>query len=331
MLRVLRHYLPLRRALLVFSETVVITAVLAAGMTWHLLKPTPTVLALLTQSSLSLEGARLRCLISAFLLTLLSQFAISFNELYDFRISTSRFDRASRFVGSTGSAIAVALSAVLLARVWELSRVFDFPGMPLSQLVQTLVFTMLAAFGILYLWRGAFHFVLRKWNFNARVLILGAGDQARSLAREMLERPDSGYEAIGLIPEAETPVRKARAEGTPPAILERSGYAARNGGGNGDGHKPAGATLLLEPIPLTAGTQALETRPQPKPLTESLFDLVLRMDVDVVVVALEDRRGHLPVEELLRCRLAGIAVREREALYELITAASRSRRCARPT
>ena len=39
----------------------------------------------------------------------------------------------------------------------------------------------------------------------------------------------------------------------------------------------------------------------------------------MLVVALEDRRKTLPTDELLTCRLAGISVREREALYEHIT------------
>ena len=39
----------------------------------------------------------------------------------------------------------------------------------------------------------------------------------------------------------------------------------------------------------------------------------------MVAVALEDRRGNLPTDELLSCRLAGIEVREREALYEQVT------------
>src|SRR5688572_6268300 len=142
MLRVLRHYLPLRRALLVFSETALIFAVLATGMSAHLWDtPTVAVLAEITGASLTQSDARIRCYISAFLVAVLAQIAIAFNELYDFRVSSSRYDRASRFVGSTGSAVALALVVVLLARSWELERVFDFPGLTTSQLVQTLVFT----------------------------------------------------------------------------------------------------------------------------------------------------------------------------------------------
>ncbi|MCK6446954.1 MAG: TIGR03013 family PEP-CTERM/XrtA system glycosyltransferase [Planctomycetes bacterium] len=334
MLRVLRHYLPLRRALLVFSETVLLTVVLAAGMSAHLLDPSKATLEGLVNLGLSIDAARWRCAISAFLLTVLSQVAISFNELYNFRISTSRYDRASRFVGSAGSAILVALAAVVFARAVELKRVLDFPPMPILQLVQTLVFTMLLGFGLMYLWRGAFHFVLRKWNFSARVLILGAGEQARSLAKEILERPDSGFEVVGMLPEAPLAPRDDGPSETN-FFLRSSGLAALapaahagngsahggNGKSNGSHAETAAApsqALLLEPIPAVA-TLAEEPEAYSKPLSEPLFELVERLGVDVVAVALQDRRGHLPVEELLRCRLAGIAVKEREALYELIT------------
>src|SRR5262249_11107837 len=101
MLRVLRHYLPLRRALLIFSETFLLSVVLAAAMTSHLISPNRTVQALITQEGLGLSTARARCVFSAFLLAVLCQVAIAFNELYDFRVSGSRYDRASRFVGST--------------------------------------------------------------------------------------------------------------------------------------------------------------------------------------------------------------------------------------
>ncbi|HKX45671.1 MAG TPA: TIGR03013 family XrtA/PEP-CTERM system glycosyltransferase, partial [Planctomycetota bacterium] len=52
---------------------------------------------------------------------------------------------------------------------------------------------------------------------------------------------------------------------------------------------------------------------------ESLHALARRLRIDDVVVAVEDRRGTMPIEELLRCRLAGIVVEEGEALYERVT------------
>ena len=56
-----------------------------------------------------------RCIYSSLLLAVLSQIAIAFNELYDVRISGSRYDRASRFVESAGSALGLTLVALVLA------------------------------------------------------------------------------------------------------------------------------------------------------------------------------------------------------------------------
>ena len=66
------------------------------------LVPTEGVIATLAQMGLGQEGAYDRCILSAFLLAALSQVLISFNELYDFRVSSSRYERASRFVESAG-------------------------------------------------------------------------------------------------------------------------------------------------------------------------------------------------------------------------------------
>lgn len=54
-------------------------------------------------------------------------------------------------------------------------------------------------------------------------------------------------------------------------------------------------------------------------VVEELNDIVIKERVDRVVVALSDRRGHLPVDQLLRLRLQGRAViEEGTTLYERI-------------
>jgi len=324
MLRVLRHYLPLRRALLVFSETALLGGVLSAGMTAHLWEPDPQVTNLLLLDVVSPAGALRQCLISAVSIAVLAQLAIAFNELYDFRVSSSRYDRASRFVSSAGSAVALALGAVFLARAWDLRRVLGFPGLHASQLYQTLVFTLLFGFSLLYVWRHLFHAALRRWNFNERVLVLGAGPAATSLVREILGHDDSGFEAVGLVPEPSAPIESSGRRSAPqlPRFVRdgvlKSGAAASPEVSSLDPATEAHiATLVLDPLPALA----IAPTPESAPASSSfaLFELVRSLEVDMVVVALEDRRGHLPTEELLRCRLAGIAVKEREALYEQIT------------
>ena len=50
-----------------------------------------------------------------------------------------------------------------------------------------------------------------------------------------------------------------------------------------------------------------------------LPDLVQKEKVSLIVVALEDFRGKLPIAELLRCRLAGIRVEEVTSFFERLT------------
>jgi sugar transferase (PEP-CTERM system associated) len=50
-----------------------------------------------------------------------------------------------------------------------------------------------------------------------------------------------------------------------------------------------------------------------------LVSIVDRHNVRVIVVALDDRRGKMPVSELLRCRLRGVRVEEAPNFYERLT------------
>lgn len=52
---------------------------------------------------------------------------------------------------------------------------------------------------------------------------------------------------------------------------------------------------------------------------EDLPALTRQLKVGLVVVALEDRRGKLPVSDLLRCRLDGVRVEEAASFYEALT------------
>jgi lipopolysaccharide/colanic/teichoic acid biosynthesis glycosyltransferase len=351
MLRVLHHYLPIRKALLIVGETLILTLVLSAWMTAHLWRPSHATELELSRlmPAMNLQDAIVRCLISAFFLSVLAQLAIAFNELYDVRISGSRYDRAGRFVESAGSGLFLALVAVVLVHVWGMKHVLDFPPLTLSQRVQGLVFAMLSGFLVLYYWRALFHYLLRRYNFSERVLILGSGKAAHALAHEMRERPDTGFEIIGILPDATPAGERSRGSsrrasdfaGSQPQFYPTRDSAARR-------FKPAAmkesevATaveaepdtkdLLLAPLLLSGRGPSLEPDAQSGASSRvsgngssahdtpsSLYELVQKLGVDVVVVAIEDRRDRLPTEQLLNCRLNGIPVREQEAVYEQIT------------
>ena len=53
--------------------------------------------------------------------------------------------------------------------------------------------------------------------------------------------------------------------------------------------------------------------------TADLLPLVETLKVSLIVVALEDRRGRLPVDDLLRCRLAGVNVEDAPGFFERLT------------
>ncbi len=52
---------------------------------------------------------------------------------------------------------------------------------------------------------------------------------------------------------------------------------------------------------------------------EKLCDIAAEMDIKKVVVALKERRGAFPTEELINCRTAGIEVIEGSSFYEMLT------------
>jgi sugar transferase (PEP-CTERM system associated) len=89
----------------------------------------------------------------------------------------------------------------------------------------------------------------------------------------------------------------------------------------------ATAALVLEPLPALSVAEHHEAGAgsnggngsSARSHAATLLGLAQRQKIDVLAVAMEDRRERLPIEELLQCRLAGIVVREQEALYERIT------------
>ena len=356
MLHVLRHYIPLRKAILIVSETVLLTLAVVAGMSSHLWSADDRMARILATASLDPEQAFWRCLLSAFLVAVLAQIALSFNELYDFRVSSSRYERASRFLGSAGSAILLVTIAIALTRLWEVERVLDFPGLPFAQTVVLVTGSMGLAFVLLYVWRNVFHSILRRSRFNQRVLILGSGRLARRITEELEKRENSGFDIVAMIPSPALP----RAGGAPDSssggrrsgerrASETSGPLGLSEPGTGNPWFEAGAagfeagTAGFEAgatasLPLEASTapatrsgprlvvsthppEAEPARPAPASLPGQapLSEVAERLGVSDVVVAFEDRRGGLPTDELLKCRMNGIVVQEAEAFFESLT------------
>jgi exopolysaccharide biosynthesis polyprenyl glycosylphosphotransferase len=339
-LQVLRHYLPLRKALLIASETLILALVVWAVMSAHLWSDPPRPVRLLLANGGYTQGeAFWRCLFSSVWIAVMAQAALYLNELYDFRVSSSRSDRSARYLSAAGLAAVLAVVSTGLARLWELQGALDFPGLTFSRTAQSLVFAVALAFLSIALWRRLFHRLLSVAKLNERVLILGTGDLARTLIGEIGSAGVGGYQVAGVLPVQS----RGRDEGDPLGGAVRYSGALRRredddsqGGGRvlplrtaaGAEGTAAGAEGTAKPVRRSDAPRLLPSEEpselEPLPLLEplpgdTLHGLCQRLRVDDIVVALQDRRGTLPTEDLLRCRLAGLTVAEGEALYERVT------------
>ncbi len=180
-------------------------------------------------------------------------------DLYDFIIMQDRRELVLRLVQALGLAwIALAVFFYLFPK-WMIGRGVALHALPL-------------ALGLMVAWRISIHWFLGHPDFGERILIVGSGNLAVEVAREVLDRPDAGYRIVGFV-------------GTDAELLGKS---------------------LVNPRVIA--------------VTSELVEAVERENIDRLVVAMGERRGHLPTEELLQLSLAGtVSIEEGAAFYERVT------------
>jgi lipopolysaccharide/colanic/teichoic acid biosynthesis glycosyltransferase len=320
MLNVLRHYLPFRKVLLFVSETVLITLIVMAVLSSHLWAPGEQVMRELAFSGLDPDSARWRVLMSSLMVAGLAQLTLTFNELYDFRVSSSKFERMARFLTSSGSAVLIVTPALALVRYLDISRVLEFPALPLAQTVALTTTALFAAFLCVFLWRQVYHSLVGRSAFRERLLVLGSGRAAKRLLDELFARENTGYEVAAVLARSDEGTERRRSERRGSLTAASTGNpwfeaGLRGSEGTEVGEDLTETKLLLAPRP---GLR-LEEAPAAAGADEPLPELAKRLRVDQIVVAFEERRGTLPTDELMRCRLEGVFVQEAEAFYERLT------------
>jgi len=188
------------------------------------------------------------------LITALCELCFYYNDLYDLTVVHSTTELAVRILQGAG-AVAIVLAVLSMLT----------PGILIGS------GTFLTALGILLVavpaWRLAFDGVTRDLQMAERVLILGTGPAARSVAELIGSQHDYPYRVVGFVDASAT-----------------SGAA---GGVVG--------------------------------ATSELSDLMHRQNVDRVVVSLSDRRGRMPMRELLQAKMSGVRVEDAATMYERLT------------
>src|ERR1700731_2779649 len=190
------------------------------------------------------------------LVTVVCELCFYYNELYDLTLVHSKTELVVRVLQSAGAAaIVLAVGTALI---------------PTLVIGHTILITSLCLLLVAVpIGRLAFDSLAHRSHLEERILILGSGRIARTLARQIFSQHDFAYRIVGFV--EEDPAR---------------GFGAD---------------------PLSLGTAA------------DLPALIARHQIDRVIVGLTDRRGRMPIRELLQAKLSGVRVEDAATTYERIT------------
>ncbi|HYN26501.1 MAG TPA: TIGR03013 family XrtA/PEP-CTERM system glycosyltransferase [Pyrinomonadaceae bacterium] len=237
-----------RTGLLLLAEATVVFGAIVAAVYLRLGVEDANYELMLRQGLLKAGIATLFCLTAFYLF-----------DLYDFIVMHDRRELMLRLVQALGLAwIALALAF------------YAFPQLMLGRGISLIALPL--ALALMLSWRLSIHWFLGHPAYGERILIVGSGNLAVEVAREVLERPDAGYRIIGFV-------------GSDSELLGKS---------------------LINPRVIA--------------VTSELAQVVKRENIDRIVVAMGERRGQLPTEELLRLSMAGIvSIEEGASFYERLT------------
>jgi sugar transferase (PEP-CTERM system associated) len=187
------------------------------------------------------------------LVTALCELCFYYNDLYDLTRVHARTELMVHVLQGTGAAaIALAVLSLVLPSILIGGGTF----------ITTLGILLIA----IPLWRLAFLGLTSEPYLEDRVLIVGTGPLAQTVARQIRTQHDFAYRVVGFIDDA--------------AASERGGAA---------------------PV---LGSHA------------DLAQVIAQYGVNRVIIGLADRRGHLPIQELLHAKLAGVCVEDAATTYE---------------
>ena len=122
--------------------------------------------------------------------TFLFQTSLYYFELYELKTIRDRSKFSRRFVQS----IIATLVALMIAY-------YMLPNLNLYLGRGILFFTLSCATAAVFLWRVLYRSVVKTSQLNERIIILGTGQFAREIVKEIREKGDSGFEIIGHIDE----------------------------------------------------------------------------------------------------------------------------------
>ncbi|WP_457577271.1 nucleoside-diphosphate sugar epimerase/dehydratase, partial [Desulfomarina sp.] len=131
-----------------------------------------------------------KILLQAFLVTMIFQLCLYFFDLYDLASDLTLTHTVTRMTQAFG------VGCIILGTVY-----YTIPFMMISGRVFWAAYIVICL--SVSLWRGAYYLILRKRLFVQCVIIVGTGDFASDIAREIEGVHDSIYKIISFIGESE--------------------------------------------------------------------------------------------------------------------------------
>ncbi|HYA92895.1 MAG TPA: TIGR03013 family XrtA/PEP-CTERM system glycosyltransferase [Thermodesulfobacteriota bacterium] len=173
-LRIFDQYTPVRKIAFFFLESVFIMAMVIAGTYLRFLGDTARFLAY--------EGLFFKAL----LIVGSAQLSLYYFDLYDLKIFRSNLELAIRLLQSLG------VSSLLLAVLYYL-----FPFLIIGRGIFLISLGFIGA--IIVSWRIIYNRILKTKQLDQKIMIIGSGPLAESIAKEIVERVDTGFKVIGFI------------------------------------------------------------------------------------------------------------------------------------
>lgn len=215
-----------------------------------------------------------------------SQLTFYLFDLYDVTKPRLRRELLTDLFQAAGTALVILGSIFILRPTLLLGYLQELEGDgPVRYGNGVPIIALILALALMIFWRLSIHWVMRHPFMGDLLLIVGTDKLALDVAHEAMLRRDLGYKVAGYISED-------------PNLIGTELVS----------HSAAPETEAMSFTRKVLGTMS------------ELNQIVQQENIDRVVVALQDRRGHLPVNQLLEIRLQGqAAIEEGTALYEKLT------------
>lgn len=193
------------------------------------------------------------------LVAVVAQLSLYFNDLYEFNVSENMIDLATRLIQSVG------ITSIVLAVVY-----FIWPDAIIGRWIFFASIIILLLF--LVSWRILYTIIIQKRIFVEKAIVIGVGELASDIMREIKNRRDSSYDIKGLCGH------------------ENEKNIGDNLGG----------------VPIKYGFKGL-------------CDFAIKEQAASLIVAMDEKRGFMPYDQLLNCKVKGISIIDGESFYERIT------------